>query len=205
VSQEHYNTWNIAVQIAGVVISAIVGIVIWVYTSETKKLRQATDEQLALARAQAAAARIPFVLPTLLGFDPGGLGFTAAAVSAVLPRCSSSVQNASDEPAIYLHVVIRLEGHYFISGAAIEILRPGESQAHNREVNGPLGPAELRSVVNFEYERFPERLLLALLGGHDLSIATMYRNSRGDMFLTQREVLVKEGHFLNFAVSMVYP
>lgn len=101
-NQEQYNCWKLVVQSIGVGISAVVAVVVVVYTRETRKLRISTEEQIRLLQAQSKLAVRPFITGRLQ------LGEAAGA-----PYCF--IWNATDKVAHQIGVLAKSGGNHFWS------------------------------------------------------------------------------------------
>lgn len=153
VEQHAYNLWSIFLQARSVLVSGVVGFIVLCYTRETKRLREAADDQVKLLREQRRAASTPFIIPGFERWSPGGTEFTAAPIRAVRGSLSLSLTNATLSPAIDVHAIFRKDNaQYYYSVTIRDSIPPSTPLMTERfEMLGPLSPTALKGAIERDF------------------------------------------------------
>ena len=175
------------------------GVVVCWYTIETRRLRKATDAQVRLLTTQAAAAIRPLAQPTFNGFGYNEAGYPPT------PVISARVENPVDAVALYVGVLVMINGKWHVATETIPSVLGGAPIYYLTPFKSTSDPAELRSFLEADYPEIPEALLLCLQSRKDSWIATISLDLHGQHYLVKRRISDSGGVARNFRPCLEYP
>jgi hypothetical protein len=195
-TNETYNVWNIGLQIASALISAIVGWIIYWYARETKRLREATDAQVRLLTLQSARSVMPFAQPGFKSYDidPATRAFCLTV----------EIQNPASASAFYVGIVVFNGSHWQIAAITITWIAAGASIDHSSPYRNAATALELRSILAEDYPALPEGLILCLFSEVSY-VATISLDIHGRPYLVKRRIDLSSEQAVNFSAQMEYP
>jgi len=191
----------LVIQCGSGVVAIFVAVVVWRYTTETQKLREAAVEQVELARRQLALSVKPYLFMKIIDFARGGseLQNTPVAIIDATYRCR--VWNPTDRPASNVNILVRNHstGYFWTAEGAdlltsMDPLEPGVDLI----ARGPKQMNDGLHLVREEYGADAEPYLDRLRhhNGRDYS-AVFFRDANGQLYAAVRTAdLQTEAPFL---------
>jgi hypothetical protein len=179
--------WSLVIQAVNAAVAAAVGLVVWSYTRETKRLRESSEEQTRLSQrqvhlfaAQMEASIRPFVLCEVTEYAAGGSAFLEGRlISHVKTICRGTLWNPTDRVAHDLRVLVWVHKRgYLWSGSAPILRKPGETAEWLAD-----GPVD-RGIVAATYGEAQTRLAMSMVDQHNTrdSIVLFFRDVNANVY-----------------------
>lgn len=178
---ELYNLISAWYYALSIVIQLAVGVIIWLYTSETRKIRKDGEGQLHLLRLQSQRS----VAPCLFS------GFRTREIGSFGRACA--VWNPTDRLAHDISVFVFDGVAYFSSLRCIDTLRQADqTDAEDIQANGPVSAEIAFERVLMNYPDCPQKILERLRDHQKSFIGVLYRDINGLLYLAVRAATFDE-------------
>jgi hypothetical protein len=214
-NQETYNFWGIILQIAGVVVSAGVGGIVWWYTVETRKLRIESEKQVGLFAQelkigerqvglftqQLKMSIKPYLIGSIQEYYPGGTRVQNTAVASVKAGYVCPVANHTDRTAHQVFLLLRNQatGFFFGDFVADVVSR----SPLNFRAEGPCIMDDAEQQVRNVYGIGADALLQRLRLETQDYLAVFFRDIDGDLYVAVRSARLTSTDIRRLGVNRI--